>query len=170
MDAASPPSPHRAPWGWIVLAIVIGLFWFWQRSDTPAKSDIDYSTVVSWIQQGKVKEVVLDEHSVAGVLKGPEKVDNHEVTAFRTLVPPRDERLVPMLEDKGVRIRVEKEESSPLLQIAIALLPWVLIGGFWFWMSRRAQKMMVAGGGPMGGFLKRGQRFEKEQTSVTFED
>src|SRR4029078_1442518 len=34
----------------------------------------------------------------------------------------------------------------------------------------RAQKMMVAGGGPMGGFLKRGQRFEKEQTSVTFED
>jgi cell division protease FtsH len=170
MDAASPPSPHRAPWGWIVLAVVIGLFWFWQRSDAPTKSDVDYSTVVTWIQQGKVKEAVLDEHGIAGLLKAPEKVDNHDVTAFHTLVPPHDERLVPMLEDKGVKIRVEKAESSPLLQIAIALLPWVLIGGFWFWMSRRAQKMMVAGGGPMGGFLKRGQRFEKEQTSVTFED
>ena len=112
MDAASPPSPHRAPWGWIVLAVVIGLFWFWQRSDTPVKSDIDYSTVVSWIQQGKVKEVVLDEHSVAGVLKGPEKVDNHEVTAFHTLVPPRDERLVPM-----------DDERSNVRALAQAFLP-----------------------------------------------
>ena len=170
MDAASPPSPHRAPWGWIVLALVIGLFWFWQRSDQSPRSDVDYSTVVTWIQQGKVKEVVLDDRSIAGLLKAPEKIDDHQVTAFHTLVPPHDERLVPMLEDKGVKIRVEKTETSPLLQIAIALLPWLLIGGFWFWMSRRAQKMMVAGGGPMSGFLKRGHRFEKEQTSVTFDD
>jgi cell division protease FtsH len=170
MDAASPPSPHRAPWGWIILAIVIGLFWFWQRGDNTPKSDVDYSTVVTWIQQSKVKEVVLDSQSISGVLKAPEKFDDRQVSAFHTLVPPHDERLVPMLEDKGVKIRVEKTESSPLLQIAIALLPWILIGGFWFWMSRRAQKMMVAGGGPMGGFLKRGHRFEKEQTSVTFED
>jgi len=170
MDAASPPSPHRAPWGWIVLAVVIALFWFWQRSDQPARSDVDYSTVVTWIQAGKVKEVVLDEKSIAGLLKAPEKIDDRTITAFHTLVPPRDDRLVPMLEDKGVAIRVEKTETSPVLQIAIALLPWLLIGGFWFWMSRRAQKMMVAGGGPMGGFLKRGQRFEKEQTSVTFDD
>ena len=122
---------------------------------------------MSWIQAGKVKEVTLDDKSITGTLKAPE----NKVTVFHTLVPPHDERLVPMLEDKGVAIRVEKPETSPILQIAIALLPWVLIGGFWFWMSRRAQRMMVAGGGgPMGGFFKRGQRFEKEKTSVTFED
>jgi len=167
MDAASPPQPHRAPWGWIVLAVLIGLFWFWQRGEGPARNEITYSQVVAWIQAGKVKEVTLDDKSITGVLKAPED----KVTVFHTLVPPHDERLVPMLEDKGVAIRVEKTETSPILQIAIALLPWILIGGFWFWMSRRAQRMMVAGGGgPMGGFLKRGQRFEKEKTSVTFED
>ena len=167
MDAASPPPPHRAPWGWILLAVVFGLFWFWQRGvDTP-KSDVTYSQVVAWINDGKVKEVTLDDHSIAGVLKAPE----NKVTQFHSLVPQSDQRLVPLLEDKGVTIRVEKADASPLWQIAIAILPWVLIGGFWWWMSRRAQRMMVAGGGgPMGGFLKRGQKFEKEKTSVTFED
>ncbi len=167
MDAASPPPPHRAPWGWILLAIVVGLFWFWQRGADAPKSDVTYSQVVAWINEGKVKEVTLDDHSIAGVLKAPE----NKVTSFHSLVPQSDQRLVPLLEDKGVTIRVEKADASPLWQIAIAILPWVLIGGFWWWMSRRAQRMMVAGGGgPMGGFLKRGQKFEKEKTSVTFED
>ena len=167
MDAASPPPPHRAPWGWILLAIALGLFYFWQRGAEVPKSDVTYSQVVAWVNDSKVKEVTLDEHSISGVLKAPEG----KVTAFHSLVPPSDQRLVPLLEDKGVTIRVEKADTSPLWQIALAILPWVLIGGFWWWMSRRAQRMMVAGGnGPMGGFLKRGQKFEKEKTSVTFED
>ena len=45
------------------------------------------------------------------------------------------------------------------------VLPWVLIIGVWLWLSRRAQQMMVAGGGPLGAFLKRGKKFEKATAS-----
>ena len=62
-----------------------------------------------------------------------------------------------------------------MLTLLIGILPWVILIGAWLWMSRRAQRMMTpggAGGGPLGGFLKRGKRFEKQASreDVTFDD
>jgi cell division protease FtsH len=50
-------------------------------------------------------------------------------------------------------------------------LPWVLIIGAWFLLSRNAQKMLSRGG-PLGGLLKqRSHRFEQESSvKVTFDD
>jgi cell division protease FtsH len=48
----------------------------------------------------------------------------------------------------------------------------VVIIGAWVWLSRRAQKMMTGGGGPLAGMIRqRGKRFEKqEHVDVTFDD
>src|SRR5690606_5248886 len=91
------------------------------------------------------------------------------VMRFQTLTPD-DERLIPLLDEHDVRIRAESSESPVLLQLFLALLPWLLIIGAWWWISRRARQMMVAGG-PLSGFLKRGRKFEPtERTKVTFDD
>ncbi|HEX7841535.1 MAG TPA: ATP-dependent zinc metalloprotease FtsH [Kofleriaceae bacterium] len=167
------PGPARAKpsWAWFVLFALLAVFWLVESNvGAPARPAVDYSTALSWIRAGKVKEVVLRPDSLTGKLSGPQRIENSDVTEFRTALP-RDERLVPLLDEKGVEIRAENDDGSALVRIAMVALPWVLIIGVWMWLSRRTQQMMVAGGGPLGGFLKRGRKFEKAASPhVTFED
>jgi cell division protease FtsH len=175
---ASPtPPPNLAPrakrpiWVWIVLVGLFGALWMWQSGEREgARSEVDYTTALGWVRGGKVKEVVLRDDSMAGQLEMPAVVNGRLVTAFHTMTP-KDDRLVPLLENQHVKIDVRSDESPWFIRLAIVLLPWALIIGAWLWLSRRAQQMMVAGGGPLGGFLKRGRRFEKAaSTNVTFDD
>jgi cell division protease FtsH len=154
----------------VLLVLVAGL-WFAQSSLGGAESaTVTYSTMLQWVRAGKVKDVVLRPDSATGRLREPETVEGKSVTEFQTTVP-RDERLVPLLDDKGVAIRAETEDSPLLVRLAAMVLPWVLVIGVWMWLSRRAQRMMVAGGGPLGGFLRRGRKFERTKgPRVTFGD
>ncbi len=168
-----PARPRRPAWPrWILLAVILAGFWFWQsRQRAASHPEVDYSTAYGWIEQGKIASVVLKGRSLDGTLSSPETVDQRALTEFHTLVPAGDDSLVPLLRSKAVRIRVSSEDRPLALQLVYTLLPWVLIIGVWVWLSRRAQHMMVAGGGPLGGFLKRGKRFEKTTApGVTFAD
>jgi cell division protease FtsH len=168
---ASPPGPSRPSWAWFVLLALLGVFWLVQSSvGTTERPAVEYSTFLQWVRAGKVKEAVVRPDSVSGKLSEAQTVDGKSVTEFRT-VTPRDERLVALLDQNGVAIRAENEESPLLVRLVMMALPWVVIIGVWMWLSRRTQQMMVAGGGPLGGFLKRGRRFEKAAAArVTFED
>ncbi|HEY6179677.1 MAG TPA: ATP-dependent zinc metalloprotease FtsH [Kofleriaceae bacterium] len=171
-ESRSPgPPPRRPSRAWIVPLALVAVLWFVQSSlGGAAHPTVEYSTLLQWVRAGKVKEVVLRPESLSGTLTAPETVDGKSVTEFQTAVP-RDDRLVAMLDDKGVKIRADNEESSVLGRLAVMLLPWVLIIGVWWWLSRRTQQMMVAGGGPLGGFLRRGRKFEKAAAErVTFDD
>ena len=150
---------------------MVALFYWWQASGgEAAHREVDYSTVYSWIQAGKVKSVDLRGDAIDGVLTAPETVDKKPVTAFHARMPD-DKSLVPLLEDKHVQIHVESAEGSPLLRVVLGLLPWVLIIGAWMWVSRRAKSMAMPGGGPLGGFLKRGKKYERSLApGATFED
>jgi cell division protease FtsH len=156
---------------WFILLALLGVFWLIQSSaGTTERPPVQYSTFLSWVRGGKVKEVVVRPDSVTGKLSEAQTVDGKSVTEFRTATP-RDDRLIPLLDDKGVRIRAENEDSPLLVRLVMMALPWVVIIGVWLWLSRRTQQMMVAGGGPLGGFLRRGRKFEKTTSPrVTFED
>ncbi|HEY0483763.1 MAG TPA: ATP-dependent zinc metalloprotease FtsH [Kofleriaceae bacterium] len=169
--APSRPSPSRPSWTWFALLALLAVLWLVQSSvGGSSHKSVEYSTVLQWIRDGKVKDVVLRPDSVSGTLTQAQKVDGNDVTGFRSAVP-HDERLVPLLDDKGVKIRVENEDSPLLVRILMMALPWIVIIGVWLWLSKRSQQMMVAGGGPLGGFLKRGRKFEKAAAPrVTFED
>ena len=49
-----------------------------------------------------------------------------------------------------MKVVVQTEEQPPFVKLLVAILPWVLIVGVWFFLSRSAQKMMQ-GGGAFGG-------------------
>jgi cell division protease FtsH len=160
-------SPVR---GWLILMALLGAFWLVQsRLTEPSQSEVDYSTVLQWIRAGKVKDVVLKNRELSGTLSEAQTLGDTTVTAFSASVP-EDARLVPLLDDKGVKIRADNQESSWLVRVIAMILPWVLIIGVWMWLSRRAQQMTLPGGGPLAGFLKRGRKFEKSPTHVTFDD
>ena len=150
---------------------LLAVLWFVQSSlGGSAHPTVDYSTLLQWVRAGKVKEVVLRPDSLSGTLTAPETVDGKPATEFQATIP-RDDRLVALLDDKGVKLRADNEQSPVLVRLAMLILPWVLIIGVWWWLSRRTQQMMVAGGGPLGGFLRRGRKFEKAAAErVTFDD
>jgi len=171
LHATEPPT--RRSWtSWILLALLLASVWMWTSSSrTPSHPDVPYTTAFAWIRDGKVASVVIKGDVVRGTLREAQApaADAKPVMSFQTRKPD-DEALVPLLRDKNVTVRVEDPDPPVALQILTALLPWVLIIGVWWWLSRRAQRMMGAGG-PLGGFLRRGKKFEKATaTGVTFEN
>ena len=164
MTPPSPPRRHGPRWGWLVFVAIVGL-WLWTTSRGNDGQTVDYSTALGWIRDGKVSEVTIDDAALTGHLKENNK-EFHTIT-------PKDDRLVPLLDDKHVTIKAVANKPPIILSLFLSLLPWVLIIGASWWLSRRAQSMMVAGGGPFGGFLKRGKKFERTGTGasrVTFDD
>jgi cell division protease FtsH len=157
----------------VIPVLLLGAFWLWRGSAAERERErgpeVDYSTVIGWIRDGKVQSVVLRDQELDGELRGPVLHEGWPIYEFHALAPP-DERLIGLLDAQGVEIRAEHPETSTLLPIIVSLLPMVVIVVAWVWLSRRARQMMVAGGGPLSGFLRRGRRFDRSGApKVTFE-
>jgi cell division protease FtsH len=171
------PTPPPPPSGTsrqmlILLALMLGAMWFWKTtSEEAAQPAIPYSQLYKWIDEGKVASVMIDGEVVDATLKNPETIDGRQIKDLRTNVVPNDSSLLPLMHEKGVKITVKSQKQPFAVQVLFTLLPWVLIIGLWFWMSRRAQGMLGAGG-PLGSLIKnRSRQFDKATSvNVTFDD
>ncbi len=168
-----PPQParRRGPWRWLLLLGAVAAIWLWGlQRPAPAHTDVDYTTALGWVRAHAVKEVALEDGGMTGTMLVPQPLDRRLVSTFHTYAP-KDDRLIPLLEENGVAIRVTPEKTSAITELLVAILPWVLIIGVWLWISRRAQQMVFAGGSAISSFLKRGHKFEKSAgTRITFDD
>jgi cell division protease FtsH len=157
---------------WIALLLAVAVLWIWPSgAGVKAPSEVDYSLAYRWLSEDKIESVVLRQQTLEGELRGAEEVDGQAIRSFRTSIPAQDDSLVRLLHERGVNIRVEDETRGAGFQVLVALLPWVLLIGFWFWLSRRAQRM-ASGGGALGGILRsRSHKFEKAASpAVRFDD
>lgn len=132
---------------------------------------VDYSDFYGWLERGKVASVLLEgETKIEGSLKAPEIVQGRSTKVFRSVRLEQDDALLPLLRSQHVHFRVITEEQPVILQALLNILPWALILGGWFWISRQAQKMM-AGGGPLSILKTKSHKFEKSASvNVTFDD
>jgi cell division protease FtsH len=156
----------------VFLALLLGGMAVWQSmNQEQGYPAIDYSEFFQLVEEQKVATITWKGDTVIGELKKPETRQNQTFERFQTVLPEADTELLPALRKNGVNVKVRSQEAPLPLQIAGALLPWVLIIGVWIWLSRRAQQMMV-GGGPLAGVLKgRSRRFDKQSAvSVSFKD
>jgi len=171
--AKPPGAPSRNSWPMLlVLAAMFLGMWLWRASvEDSAHPAVDYSVFYDWIEAGKVESVVIKGPVLEGELKAAETVAGRPTEVFHTIRPDGDQALLPLLREKGVRIRVTTEQQPFAIQLVLTLLPWILIIGVWVWISRRAQNMM-AGGGPLAGMLKtKSRKFERDTSvAVTFDD
>jgi cell division protease FtsH len=174
------PPPPRAPWGplaisvALLIAVVVFQARLWRAGELP---DVAYTQFYTWADAGKVDKVTIEGRDLTGTLKAPEKVDGHDLTTFRTTLPAQEDRdFLPLLRAKQVEIRATDDRPSPFGSVLASLLPWVLILGAWWWISRRASQTLAGGGagamGPLGGFMRgRNRRFEpQEVVRVRFDD
>jgi cell division protease FtsH len=144
-------SPPTWPWkpgaGWwkqvIWLLALVGLALLLHgRVGRTNEQAITYSQFEVQLGQDNIArvEVTPDEHLLRGSLRHPATVDGREVSRFETILPLADPAsLVARLEDKGVLIE-GKLSSSPWSGVLVSLLPWLLIGGFWFLVLRQMRR------------------------------
>ena len=130
------------------LAAALALQFLLNRSREVAV--IPYSRFQQLLEQGQVKEVVIDQRSIEGVLKAPlaEEPDQGRSRFTTTRVEPE---VATELEKHGVAFTGRVE--SPLLPTLLGwILPVALMAAVWIWLARRA-----GAGGPGGGLMAIGK-------------
>jgi len=167
-----PPEPSTSRRMLLMLPLMLLAMWFWKFStEETGQPSVAYSQLFQFVEQGKVESVVFDGEVLDATLAKPEKLDGHESKELHTNMVPNDTQLLPLLRQKGVRITVKSQKQPFAFQMLMTLLPWVLIIGVWFWMSKRT-KGMLGSGGLFGGIGKnQSRKFDKATSvNVTFDD
>ncbi len=148
------------PWWWLAPALLVVAYVAFQAQ--AAGEDLRYDELLAKVRADEVASVVLDGDKVRGELKNGEP----RTRAF-TSVRPDDPRLVPLLEEHGVRIRAMPESSGAWLGWMWMLLPLLILVGLF-------SRMAAGGGGGPGGALAfgkaKGKIFTERDVSVTFDD
>ena len=132
----------------LLAASVAGILLAGSEHPTPM---IAYTELYALIGEGKVAKLTLTGPDVTGTLKQDEKVGTVTLRTFQSELPQQEDRdLLPLLREQKVAVEVTRERTSLFAQAASSFLPWLLIMGGWFWLSRRTQK------GGSGGIMSLG--------------
>lgn len=123
-------------------------------------NEIPYSAFLKDVEDGLVRAVVIQDSAVQG--------ERHDGTVFNAY-NPNDPGLVGDLLKNGVEINARPPQQSALLpRLFASLLPFALLIGVWFWLSRRQG---LGGAGGITGFGKsRARLTQSEDVSVTLAD
>ena len=147
---------------WVIIALLlVVLFNLFQPGSTQhASAQVAYSDFVGDVNTGKVRDVVIQGHTVTGVLS--------DGRTFQTYTPD-DPTLVNRLTDKSVRViaKAEDQDVNPLLHYLLSWFPMLLLIGVWVFFMRQMQ----SGGGRAMGFGKsRARMLTEKQGRITFDD
>jgi len=148
---------------WIVVAVVLWSVVSNFGVSRPRVSPTDYSTFLSWVREGSVKEVVFDDEAIRGSRSSGDTF---------IVYNPEDsnEQLIGLLDERGVTISASPpKQQSFLLQLFISSFPILLLIGVWVYFMRQ---MQGAGGGrgAMSFGKSRARLLGEDQVSVTFAD
>jgi cell division protease FtsH len=126
---------------------------------------LSYSTFLADVAKHGVTSVeVSSTGGLSGTLTG-----GQQFTSQAPAWALATEDLSSKLETAGVKVTAY-QQSDTLAQIAFALLPTLLLVGAFWWLSRRAQKTLGAGGG-LGGLMRTKARVtEAERPTTRFDD
>ncbi len=159
----------------VLLAILLS---FLVRGGDPAsETDLAYSEFKAMIDSNQVAEVVMRGDRVQVKLHGSKPIGpgGRMTERFGTRIPAvGDETLLPLLEEHGVKIKVEPSDSETgWSRVLLSLLPWIVFIGLYFWFMRRFSQNVVGGigrRGELGKFLKPRDTVEAKRPDVNFDD
>jgi cell division protease FtsH len=145
---------------WLVVGmILISLFNIFNKPLVD-QSEVIFSEFMDEVESGKITEVTIQGDRISGkYVTG---------NSFQTMTPPKDQDLVRILREKGVRIVVmPPEQTSWYMNILISWFPMILLLGIWIFFMRQMQ----GGGGKALSFGKSKARLMNEaKNKTTFKD
>ena len=174
----------QPPWRTVVyimaIAVLFNIGYSYMLRDAGQTVEISYSRFRAELAGNNLKKVSFKGAGVRGEFLHKIKVvetvqgkqTTREVAAFTSTMPATaDPALLGELASHNVEISAVSTESSLLVTLLISVLPWVLIIGVWWYISRNASKQMGPGG-MLGSFAKSGAKMygSGEKVNVTFDD
>ncbi len=197
MPGGDEPAGSDGRFNWrllLLLGLIGGGIWLLVEAGSGAGRELDYSTFRQRIAQDRVASVTLTGREVEGVLRPaarPEQAGAEKETGteqekpqpagratgdepdaaeprFHTRVPAFGvDELLDELEAAGVRIDVEPQSSGGGWLVLGLLLPFLLLGGLFWFAARTARDR---GQGLFSIRKSRAQLYERRQEQTTFAD
>jgi cell division protease FtsH len=180
-DEHRPRPPHRLPWFWIILAVVLAINWFAVLTAQPSgqpRVKVPFSPYfLHQVDIGQVKAISSKDDTITGTFAHKVRYPAGDpkatpTTLFSTQVPAfwDSAALTAQLRASGIEVNAKNPNSgtSLLAELLLGFGPTLLfIGLFWF-LARRAQ----AGAGGLGGLGNFGRsqarRVDPTKIQVTF--
>lgn len=174
MPDPNKPNPNRPsmldwrPFVFTLIAFTIYYLTIGERP--PAVERLAYSDFKEQVLSETVESVTLRGHILTGRFVNSTKPAGR--SDFRTVLPAiEDSGLLPLLEQRDVKITAQTEESPIWLQLVIGILPWVLIFGLFAYSNYAMRSRMGGGAGGMFGFGRSKARlYEKLATDISFKE
>ncbi|WP_208348851.1 ATP-dependent zinc metalloprotease FtsH [Pseudaestuariivita rosea] len=148
---------------WVVLFLMILFLFnlFNNTQGTARNQDIQYSEFLDRVERGEVSSVEIDNQTI--------RVTGSDGGTYATVAPQNaEEQYLPILEENGVAISVENQETSAFQSFFITLLPFLLLIGVWIYFMNRMQG--GGRGGAMGFGKSRAKLLTEKHGRVTFDD
>ena len=162
---------------WILAMIVIILI---INSDysifAQTKNKISYTEFKQFLSEREVSKVIITGQRLEVTLKNPiqpnpKQDPSDQVTLF--MLPTDDPSFLPSLEAAHVQVFAEPENDTSLASWFFFLLPWILIGGFYWWMFSSMKNRMGGGIGSKStqDFISgSGKKVHHDTPNVGFDD
>ena len=146
---------------WVVLFLLIMALFnlFSGGGNTLQSREISYTEFVDAVENNSVSAATLDGEQVR--FRGND--GNDYVT-----IKPEDAEITKLLVDRGVPIRVERQEQSGFQTFLVSLLPFLLLIGVWIYFMNRMQG--GGKGGAMGFGKSKAKLLTEKHGRVTFDD
>jgi len=146
-------------WGLVFLFFLFALQLFEMSSPKAGALKLTYSDFSSKLENGEVKDALIDEGRIEGTLTSNE--------AYVTTVP-KESNIADRLVEAGVPTTIKPEEELPLaLSVFFNVIPFIIFLVFIIFVMRQ---MQGAGGKAMGFGKSRAKLLTERQGRVTFED
>jgi cell division protease FtsH len=145
----------------IIVLLLLALFTVFQNpGQRPASQDISFSQLLNDVDQGRVRDVVIQGPEIHGTYT--------DGRGFNTYAP-NDPTLVQRLYGKGVQISARPLQDNLPWFVALLLnwLPFIALILVWVFLSRQ---MQGAGGKALGFGKSRAKLLTEAHGRVTFED
>jgi cell division protease FtsH len=152
----------------ITIAWVIGgliLFTLLQTFMGGQQQEIGFPRFRDLLDEGRISEVNISETSATGTFES----DDGE-QEFTSVLPPNYEsnELVDDLRENGVDATFT--QPSPWFGLLSFMLPFLFIGGLYFFFMRRMRNQLTGGGGPLSLGKNKAKLYDRTDLKTTFKD
>ena len=156
---------------WIIVAVLVTLVLVWQAAPGGggSQASVDYSKFLSLVKADHVDQINYESSSgkITGQFKGDFQVDGQSKFTTQGQPDGLPDQDVATLTAHNVGRNYKPAPSNWLSSFLIYLLPFVLLVGFFIWMSRHAQGQM---GAVMNIGRSRAKVYATDKPKTTFAD
>ncbi|MBV9156203.1 MAG: ATP-dependent zinc metalloprotease FtsH [Acidobacteriaceae bacterium] len=148
---------------WVVIICAVVLVYMAVKTGRgPTPRNLSVSEFVTYVQDGKVKDVTITGTDAQGTL-----AEGGVSSQFHTVIPPNYPEIYKMMQEKGVKYSWKDSTGSGWIGILFNAVPVLILLGLWFFMMRQMQ----SGGNKALSFGKsRARLHSSQQKKVTFKD